>query len=232
MPPLAKVYYCLDAPNAAASCGPAVVNRTWPIDCAHANARIVCKDRLRPASHHAAPRPPRTDCSLRARWQAALEAGDTESPSRLLENETLDVVLMPAEDETLFLSDETGRTYLGGLVGEILTAVAIRGGFQINAIVVPPAGDEYASYTEFAEDWVNRADLRTSLLLLHRRRRGSAPHTRARASQLPSGGTTRRTAGIAACSSRTTSTSSRRCSSRTPRSSATRPASTSSTSTS
>ena len=231
MPPLAKVYYCLDAPNAAAGCGPAVVNRTWPIDCVHARARIVCKDRLRPASHHAAPRPPRTDCSLRARWQAALEAGDTESPSRLLENETLDVVLMPAEDETLFLSDEAGRTYLGGLVGEILTAVAIRGGFQINAIVVPPAGDEYASYTEFAEDWVNRADLRTSLLL-HRRRRGSAPHTRARASQLPSGGTTRRTAGIAACSFRTTSTSSRRRSSRTPRSSATSPASTSNTSTS
>lgn len=79
----------------------------------------------------------------------------------------LDIVLIPSEDETLFLSDAAGNTYLGGIVGEVLTQIAMEGEFEFNAIVVdPPAFDEgevdednYPDWTAWALDWTNRADL-------------------------------------------------------------------------
>ena len=81
--------------------------------------------------------------------------------SRTLENQTLDVILMPDEDETLFLVDDDGNTYLGGIVGEVLNAIALEGGFTINAIVIKSCcGDGvYESWTDMAIDWTNRGDL-------------------------------------------------------------------------
>ena len=82
----------------------------------------------------------------------------------------LDIVLIPSEDETLFLLDAAGKTYLGGIVGEVLTQIAMEGTFEFNAIVVDPPTfneyhegevdeDEYHDWTAWALDWTNRADL-------------------------------------------------------------------------
>ena len=87
----------------------------------------------------------------------------------------LDIVLIPSEDETLFLLDAAGKTYLGGIVGEVLTQIAMEGFFEFNAIVVDPPKfdefhdgevhegdgdeDEYHDWTAWALDWTNRADL-------------------------------------------------------------------------
>jgi len=96
-----------------------------------------------------------------------------------IQNETrlagfvLDIVVIPDEDETLILFDNDGNTYLGGIVGEILTQIASEGRFEFNAIMVDPPGPEYADWTTFALDWVNRADLLAAWYYDNRVRRGS-----------------------------------------------------------
>ena len=93
----------------------------------------------------------------------------------------LDVVLIPSEDETLFLLDAAGKTYLGGIVGEVLTQIATEGMFEFNAIVVDPPTfdeyhdgkiheddgdeDEYHDWTAWAMDWTNRAGITYMALL-------------------------------------------------------------------
>jgi hypothetical protein len=46
----------------------------------------------------------------------------------ILDDQVLDIVLMPAEDETLWLQDEFGQYYFGGIVGDALADLAERGG--------------------------------------------------------------------------------------------------------
>ena len=75
-----------------------------------------------------------------------------------LAGKVLDIVVIPDEDETLILFDKYGNTYLGGIVGEVLTQIATEGLFEFNAIMVDPPDDAYASWTAWALDWTNRAD--------------------------------------------------------------------------
>lgn len=55
----------------------------------------------------------------------------------------LDVILVPDEDETLFLTDLKSRVYVGGLVGDAVNALAEGGNFQWRGIVVNPPDAAY-----------------------------------------------------------------------------------------
>lgn len=79
-----------------------------------------------------------------------------------LRGAVLDIVLMPKEDETLWLRNSRGEYYFSGIVGDALTYAATAGGFEWNAIVVEPpsSADVYAgSWDAWLSDWINRGDL-------------------------------------------------------------------------
>ena len=130
--PLRKIFDCRGAPSSAHACGPAVASRTtWPDLCdRNADGSVSTVD----------------STGLAVDW---------------LRGQVLDIVLIPDEDETLFLLDGDGNTYIGGMVGEVITDIAKNGGFEFNAIVVDPPDNAYegGSWTLWAEDWSNRADL-------------------------------------------------------------------------
>jgi hypothetical protein len=87
---------------------------------------------------------------------ARLRTGEL-SLSNALRGAVLDIILVPAEDETLWLGSS-----FGGLVGDVLNELARNGGFTWNAFVVrpPQTGDAYGgSWNNWMVDWVNRADL-------------------------------------------------------------------------
>lgn len=131
--PFASVRWCLDQ-SASQPCGPARVNRT------EFNTDM---------------------CSLRAR----VDSGDLYLLDAL-RGTSLDVLLIPEEDEVIWNDPYNGEgsapADFGGLVGDFLKDVALRGGFQWNVIVTrPPArGDIYGgNWDAWALDWVNRVDL-------------------------------------------------------------------------
>ena len=132
-PPLNEVYWCnTPAFTADMSCGPAVPNRT------------------------------RWNTDLCAALEELQRGGTGEPVTHLLVNKTVDVVVMPAEDETLWVANGTDGSYFEGLVGDAVNELAELGGFRWNAIVVNPPvkGDEYdGDWTAWALDWTNRADL-------------------------------------------------------------------------
>lgn len=82
--------------------------------------------------------------------------------NKALAGHVIDVVVMPAEDETLWLEDSLGLASFGGIVGDVMNEVALQGGFRWNALVVnpPQPGDLYdGSWDLWWQDWVNRCDL-------------------------------------------------------------------------
>ncbi len=79
-----------------------------------------------------------------------------------LKGATLDIVLIPDEDETLWIEDSVDGNYFGGIVGDAVNEMATLGEFTWNAIVVnpPKAGDTYdGDWDKWAADWTNRADI-------------------------------------------------------------------------
>ena len=78
--------------------------------------------------------------------------------SNSLNNTILDIVIDPQEDEALWIV-ENGIGRFGGLVGDAINALALKGGFRWNAIVVNSPGREYSNWDAWALDWANRADL-------------------------------------------------------------------------
>ena len=91
---------------------------------------------------------------------ATLEAGNT-TLSKALQGAVLDILLVPSEDETLWIEPGEGEPYWGGIVGEALAFVASEGDFEWNALVVGPPheGDAYGgSWDLWMLDWTNRVD--------------------------------------------------------------------------
>ena len=75
----------------------------------------------------------------------------------------LDIILVPAEDETLYAQPLDGEpAYYYGLVGDALREIAEEGEFEWNAIVVRPTNkdDVYnGSWDKWMMDWTQRADM-------------------------------------------------------------------------
>ena len=116
VPPLRTIYDCTSSTSSGDDCGPAIRNRTTFQDW----------------------------CALSSALQSASATGGADLISSLA-GLTIDIIMVPDEDETLFLKDSAGRTYIGGLVGEVITELATLGGFEFNAIITIPPTDYHAS---------------------------------------------------------------------------------------
>ena len=84
------------------------------------------------------------------------------SLSNALRGQIVDLLLVPEEDETIWVDNGVDPSGFAGLVGDVLTDVAIRGGFQWHAYVVraPKAGDAYdGNWNTWILDWTNRVDI-------------------------------------------------------------------------
>ena len=82
------------------------------------------------------------DVSTRLASQAAT-VNSSRQLAEGLNGVVLDVILVPDEDETLFLTDKEGRQYVSGLVGDAVNAMAEGGNFRWRGIVVNPPDAAY-----------------------------------------------------------------------------------------
>ena len=93
---------------------------------------------------------------------AAVQAGNL-SAAKALRGTVLDIILVPAEDETLYAQPLDGEpAYYYGMVGDALREIAEEGEFEWNAIVVRPPNTEDAyggSWDKWMVDWTQRADM-------------------------------------------------------------------------
>ena len=93
---------------------------------------------------------------------AAVQAGNLTT-AEALKGAVLDIILVPAEDETLYAQPLDGEpAYYYGLVGDALREIALLGEFEWNAIVVRPTNkdDVYnGSWDKWMMDWTQRGDM-------------------------------------------------------------------------
>ena len=93
---------------------------------------------------------------------AAVQAGNLTT-AEALKGAVLDIILVPAEDETLYAQPLDGEpAYYYGLVGDALREIALLGEFEWNAIVVrPPNKDDVynGSWDKWMMDWTQRGDM-------------------------------------------------------------------------
>ena len=159
--PLLEVWDCRDSASNAA-CGPAVPQRTDGLEVGGLWQNRFEGSHLytfRYFNNFASPQTTNTTLPSGTVGNNSLEGA--------LRGATLDILLVPSEDDTFVGVDTAGRTYIGGLAGDLISLLAADGGFTWRAIIVNPPGAEYADWDAWAQDWVLRVGTP---------RAGSTPH--------------------------------------------------------